>query len=620
MRLRHVLAVTVTALGVAGATGASAATLTGAVQSGPTPASGTSSHPVGGASVTVYAAGPHGTRRLGAATTDAAGAFSVSYARAPRGSTVYVAARGGAVGTSSGGDALRLLSVVGPAAAPLKSVVVNELTTVASTYALVRFIHRGAVRGPAPGLPNAALTARNLVDMQTGKPATTLANPPNGVATEALATVNTLANVVARCVRGTRADCRTLFTAARAPGQARPRDTVEALTNIALRPTHATARLVRLQARAFTPRLRRAPAAWTIALVHTDGGFDAPGRMAFDSRGRIWSNNNWEPPTGSPGRGLTVLNGAGRPIMNSPLRGGGLQGSGFGIAIDTRDRVWVANFHGDSMSLFAPDGRPLTPRTGITAGSLNRPQTVAIDRHDNVWVANSGNDTVTRYPAGDLRAGQVISGGGLSRPFGIAIDSRGDAWVTNGSESSTPAASSSVTKIRADGTIDPVSPIAGGGILSPQAIAVDSADNLWVANFDSNSVTMIDRDGRISAASPLRARGLRGPWGIAVDGADTVWVAGFRGRTLTQLCGRRTAACPPGHATGDRLSPPGGFVTAALQHPTAVQIDSSGNAWLANNWSNGTPLTQFVGGNGLVQFIGVATPVATPLIGTPRTP
>lgn len=622
MKPRHILALTTAALLGTVAAGASAATLSGSVQSGPTPAAGTSDTPLAGATVTVFAADARGSRRLGAATTDATGAFTITYPRAPRGSTLYAVARGGAVGSGTApARALRLMSVVGPASAPLDTVTINELSTVASTYALVRFIRGGAVRGPAPGLPNAALTAANLVDMRTGKPATTLANAPNGLATEALPTVNTLANVLVRCVRGTRADCTRLFTAARGPGQALPRDTTQALVNLALRPTTATRRLVGMQQqRAFTPRLRRAPAAWTIALVHTDGGFDAPGRMAFDSRGRIWSNNNWEPPTGSPGRGLTVLDGAGRPILGSPLRGGGLEGSGFGIAVDTRDRVWVANFHGSSMSLFSPNGRPLTPATGAAHAVLDQPQTVAVDRRDNVWVANSGNDTVTRFPRGNLRAPQVISGGGLSRPFGIAIDSRGNAWVTNGSESATPAASSSVTKIRPDGTIDPISPITGGGLLSPQAIAVDSADNLWVANFDSNTVTVIDRNGRITPSSPIRTRGLRGPWGIAVDGADTVWVAGFRGRTLVQLCGRRTASCPPGSATGAALSPPGGYVSAALQHPTAVQVDSSGNVWLANNWSNGTPLSQFVGGNGLVQFVGLATPVKTPLIGLPRTP
>jgi hypothetical protein len=41
---------------------------------------------------------------------------------------------------------------------------------------------------------------------------------------------------------------------------------------------------------------------------------------------------------------------------------------------------------------------------------------------------------------------------------------------------------------------------------------------------------------------------------------------------------------------------------------------------MANNWSTGTPITNLVGGNGLILFVGMVAPVATPLIGGPRRP
>jgi hypothetical protein len=48
-----------------------------------------------------------------------------------------------------------------------------------------------------------------------------------------------------------------------------------------------------------------------------------------------------------------------------------------------------------------------------------------------------------------------------------------------------------------------------------------------------------------------------------------------------------------------------------------VQIDASGNVWVANNLKRIAPT---VGGDGLVEFIGLAAPVKTPLIGPPQRP
>ncbi|MGI9539258.1 MAG: hypothetical protein ACR2N6_03825, partial [Miltoncostaeaceae bacterium] len=101
---------------------------------------------------------------------------------------------------------------------------------------------------------------------------------------------------------------------------------------------------------------------------------------------------------------------------------------------------------------------------------------------------------------------------------------------------------------------------------------------------------------------------------------DNVWVASFLDPRVTQLCGRRSA-CPPGVGFAEPISPRvSGFTNRGLQHVTGVQVDQSGNVWAVNNWSTSSPFQRFVGGNGLVQFIGLATPVDTPLIGLPRRP
>ncbi len=632
-------------LGAAPALGADGLrTLEGTVGSGPVVAQRTSPFVREGARVVLYAAGPRRAQRLGSAVTDAAGAFSISY-RPRRGRVLYVISTGGRVraidtgggptvgpaGSRGQGSVARLAQhriLASPAARSVRlmsvlerpvpneaTVQVSELTTVASVYALQQFMTGPRVSGPSPGLPIAADTVQSLAETAAGKPSFVIGNSPNGNATEALATMNTLANVLASCTRGTAASCGRLFSIARAPGQRRPLDTLQAAHNIASRPSHAVARLVRRQRRVFTPALSSPPRALVIALVHTDGGFNAPGRLAFDARGRIWANNNFARAGTADGHQLTVLSPTGTPILSSPIRGGGISGSGYGIAVGPGGRVWLSNFTGNSLSLFDPRGRALSPPSGFTQGDLVRPQGIAIGRDRSVWVANSQAAHVTVYPGGDPRRAGKVTGGGINNSFSIAIDGAGAAWVTNESLSPAPG---SVTRITPAGTAD--LEVTGGGLASPMGIAVDGGGNKWVANFASDSVTRIDPGGAVSADSPIRAASLRGPWGVAVDGDDNVWVAGFRGRTLTQLCGRLPANCPPGTGIGQPISPRLGYSSRGFQHTTAVQIDQAGNVWLANNWSTATPIANFVGGNGLIEFVGMAAPVATPLIGPPRQP
>jgi hypothetical protein len=405
---------------------------------------------------------------------------------------------------------------------------------------------------------------------------------------------------------------------------ARPPNTLDALVDIARNPSQHTHPLFALSQKitgraALEPALSRRPSSWILALAYVGAGLNAPGRMAFDALGNIWANNNFQTPGTTPGLDLTALSPTGQPILGSPITGGALQGSGWGIAIDQKRRVWLANFAGNSVSLFDHRGRALSPPGGYTKGGLSKPQGLAVDQRGNIWVANFGNNSVTLIPHGHPRAARNITGGGLYKPFGIQVDARGDVWVSNGAESSK---SGSVTELTPDGRPTSNSPITGGGLRSAQGLALDGRGNVWVANLLDPGVTRLSPDGTITADSPIRHASIHGGWGIAVDGHDHVWVASFFRPNVTELCGVRTSTCPPGaRRTGAAISPPvTGYRSRGLEHLTAVQIDPSGNVWMANNWTTGSPLSQFVGGDGLVELVGAAAPVAAPLLGLPNQP
>ncbi|MER7672356.1 NHL repeat-containing protein [Kitasatospora sp. NPDC096128] len=631
--------------------------------------------PLGGAEVTLYQAGegPGGRARvLARGRSGGDGRFSLDYRRPrdPR-AVLYVladlgrpAARAPQGGPAQGGSAqggpaqggpVTLAAVLSGAGAP-PELVVNERTTVAAAYALARFTGPDGVAGSSPGLQNGAALAHNLADTGTGGIAPLLASAPNGALTSTLAEFNTLANLLATCVSGD--SCDRLLDLARRPGRERPRNTLLAAVDIAHDPGHNAAELFALAATAdrYRPALPAAPDAWTVALRYDGNGheLDGPGNIAFDPDGNAWVSNNYRygadpavPVCGAD----TVLKftPTGQDAPGAPYRGGGLYGAGFGITVDAKGSAWVANFGFQgrgcplnpaplerSVSQFAPDGTALSPREGWRGAGIVQPQGMAADRSGTVWVANCGSDSVARIPDGDATRAREIAVPGLHKPFGAAVDPAGRLWVSgNGSDS--------VQVVGPDGS--PERTVTGAGLRRPLAVATDSRGNAWVSNSGilpvpcgdttaadladalggedgprpGTSVTMIGPDGT-AAPGPFTNGGLFLPWGVAVDGDDTVWVANFGGHRVARLCGVDLSACPPGVRTGEPISPPDtGYTSDGLERNTGIQIDPSGNVWLANNWRT-VPIQANPGGHELVVLVGAAAPVATPLLGGGRRP
>jgi sugar lactone lactonase YvrE len=452
-----------------------------------------------------------------------------------------------------------------------------------------------------------------------------------------------------------------LFALAQPPGQDRPTDTLQAVGDIARTPGNNVAALFALAGveQKYQPALTSPPDAWTLALRYDGNGheLDGPGNLAFDADGNAWVTNNYtynpDPLASVCGDTKVIkLTPTGQDAPGAPFYGGGLYGAGFGITLDRKGHVWIGNFgfQGSqcpvdaslfyrSVSEFGPQGEALSPPYGWRYGDIVQPQGTVADRRGDIWIANCGGPSVTEYPHGRPDKARTITspaGLPLAKPFDIAVDPDGRPWVTgNGSDN--------VLMMSADGV--PRRSVTTGGIRRPLGIASDSLGDVWVANTgviplpcggDSMdafanavqnlppggpgaSVTMIRPDGS-TPAQPFMNGGIVLPWGVAVDGDDTVWVSNFAGQRLARLCGARLSACPPGYRTGQPISPAAtGYTSDGLVRNTGVQIDPSGNVWLANNWRTVAVQTN-PGGHEVVVFVGAAAPVRTPLIGAPRRP
>src|SRR5215469_76468 len=395
--------------------------------------------PLPGAQVTLFAGSREGVSELGHARTGAAGSFGISYIK-PAAGVLYVQA------AAAGASRLRLQSVVGVGSGggvppqTLTTVTLDELTTVATAYALAQFSGPDGIAGPSPGLENAAATAFSLADPASGEAGAVVTDQDNGGKNQTLATLGTLANLVSLCRGAQSPQCGALLRLTAPPGGTVPADTVQAVLNLARNPSLSPAGLFALAQTApvYQPALTAPPTAWILALLYTDTGLYASGRIAIDAKGNVWSSNNWVPGTKDGSPYVTVLNPVGQPTLGSPISGGGMKGGAWGAAIAPDGSFWAGSFGGAAMSQYSAAGVPLSPSTGWTDGALNHPQGVAVDQKGNVWIANNygpksapGQGNVVVYPGGDPSKAVTISGGGLNHPFAVQIDGYGRAWVTN---------------------------------------------------------------------------------------------------------------------------------------------------------------------------------------------
>jgi trimeric autotransporter adhesin len=173
----------------------------------------TGSVPISGSQVTLYQVGSSyggAPTALSSSTSDSSGNFLFdSFVCPSSNAQVYAVAVGGNPGSAtppSGTESpIALMAALGSCGALPATIVINEVSTVASVYALAQFfnttvtLHIPAIGAPstdATGLTNgAALITTNLVDITSGAAGSFLSSGVNSPAN-----LDSLANILAACV------------------------------------------------------------------------------------------------------------------------------------------------------------------------------------------------------------------------------------------------------------------------------------------------------------------------------------------------------------------------------------------------------------------------------------
>ena len=582
------------------------------------------SQPVAGSLVKLFAAGTTGNGStatsllIAALTTDSTGSFSVpaGYACPAATSQLYVVARGGQLGTAAANSTIAFITSLGACnqIAPASHVVLNEVTTVATTWAFSQFLAPGGNIGASAtntvGIANAAATAASLANPKTGaSPGATF--PSNG--SSPAARINTLANILNTCTSQASSStaCSNLLSSATGPALQNP-DTLDATLRIVKNPAANVAALFTQSTSrpaAFTPALAVAPSDWTLFVTFTGGGMNYPAGIGVDSNGNVWVGSYFytnPDPTAKPDPlvgSAAELSPIGKQLFPNGISGYGLSNI-YGLAIDPSNNAWIPNEASPSsvnnglgsVTVFNPSGQPLSGATGYSAGGINYPVAIAIDTDSTAWVIEYGNSHLTHLS----NSGAPLSGatGYTSNlfvfPTALAIDASHNIWIAN-SEDDT------VTKVSPDGKTFTNFTCCNNS----SGLAIDQKGNVWVANYLGNSVSRISSTGTVVSNGGYTANGtLSSPQATAIDGNGNVWIGSFHAGYLTELAGASSTN------PGQPISPTLGWAPdAQLFGAFAIAIDASGNLWVSNLY-----------GASVTEFIGMAAPVKTPLIGPPQNP
>lgn len=193
------------------------------------------------------------------------------------------------------------------------------------------------------------------------------------------------------------------------------------------------------------------------------------------------------------------------------------------IAVDSTGSLYVVDTNNHTIRKITPAGAVSTlagspgligSADGIgSSARFNSPNAIAVDANGNVYVADTNNHTIRKITAGGTvttlagvaGAGGYADGTGsaarFNLPYGITATPAGALYVadTYNQRIRKITADATVTTVAGDGTAGAVDGVAAGARFNaPRGIAVDAAENLFVADEFNDTIRKIIPGGTVS--------------------------------------------------------------------------------------------------------------------------
>ena len=307
----------------------------------------------------------------------------------------------------------------------------------------------------------------------------------------------------------------------------------------------------------------------------------------------------------------------------------------------------ITTIAGNGISGYSGDGGP------ATSAQFNGPYGIAVDMAGDLFIADKNNERVRKVtPDGVI---STVAGNGtigfngdegpatsaqLFGPYGVAVDTAGDLFIAD-------AANERVRKVTPDGVI---STVAGNGtsgysgdgnsatsaqLNTPHAVAVDTAGNLFIADYGNNCIRKVTPNGVISTVAgngslgysgdggPATSAQLFDPDGVVVDAAGNIFIADKGNSCVRKVTPDGLINTVAGNGTSGYSGDGGPATSAQLIDPSGVVVDTAGNLFIADFGNNSvrkvTPdgVIRTVAGNGSPGYGGDGGPATSAQLNGP---
>lgn len=372
----------------------------------------------------------------------------------------------------------------------------------------------------------------------------------------------------------------------------------------------------------------------------TGAALDDPEGVTVDPSGLLYIADTFNNRVRVVSLGGTIQTAAGTGISSYSGDGGAAANAGLflptDVASDSGGNIYIADY-GNSRIRQVAQGKiqsvvgsnstsVIFNQAPATTIRLNGPTGLAVDSSGDIFIAEGGIGTGSGLGIGDYKIWKINSVGVVSTGAGNGIENySGDGGQATSAQLNTPTnlvfdvvgnlyiADSANNRVRKISPTGVITTAAGTGVAGysgdggaatsamlngPEGLASDADGNVYIADTQNNRIRKLLPNGTIISIAgngnasfygdggPANSASIHAPQGLYSAGGGYIYIADTGNQRIRELLPNGNITTVAGNGKLGSAGDGGEALSAELNLPTGVALDSAGNLYIADQGNN----------------------------------